>query len=510
MPTPQTRRSERDRALDRTVAVALLLGLLAFYFSIQAGVFISWDGKVMAGVGRNLWQHASLHTFQGSFGINPSWHPGVPEGWSKYGIGVSLLTVPLWALQLHFAPNELGFVTFTNALVMALTGAVVYLCGVELDWDRTVAVYTTLIFGLLTMAPIYSTELFSEPSLTLAVVVVLLGLLRWERARPGGPLLVGIGLSVAVLFRSDAYATVAIPTLLLVPAFVPLHRLAKSWRGWLPALGGPLCIATGWTLAYNAMRFGSPFQFSYPGEGFTFPFGDGLYRQLMSPGKGFFWYNPILIAGVVGVALLFRRRRGAALAIIVLCLVRPLFYAKWWAPEGGAFWGPRFLLPACALLAFGVGELIVWTRSRARRPRIAIRGAVVCLAVLSGIITVISLWVPWEQQSFQINNPTTLPTNAALAHVEVSRRVDRTFNTWAESPIHYNLTHLTAAHRRGEGWKGGVSAPGMASVGMAITFFFFAWWAARRRPRAPTASLVAVSGGTVAPERPRQADPGPR
>lgn len=507
-----TRRSEHDVALDRTVAIAVLLALFALYFSIQGGSLISWDGKVMAGVGRNIWEHASLRTFQGSFGVDTGWRPGDPEGWAAYNIGVSVVTVPLWALQLTFAPDRVGFVTLANALVTALAGAVVYLCGIELDWDRTVAVCSALIFGLLTMAVLYSTELFSESGVTLAVIVVLLGLLRWGHAKPEGPLLVGIGVSLAVLFRSDSYAMVVLPAFLLVPAFVPLRRLAESWRHWLPALGWPLGIVTGWTLAFNAVRFGSPLILSYGGVGFTTSFGDGLYRQLLSPGKGFFWYNPILIPALVGVVLLFRRRRAAALAVIVLSLVRAVFYAKWVTPDGSIAWGPRFLLPACALLALGVGELIAWSRSRARRPRIVIRGSIIFLAVVSGIVTVASLWVPYEQQWNRTSDPTTLSASPELATAEIERRQERMYNTWAQSPIRYNLTHLASARRTFfsvgfplRWWQGGPSVPGVVSLGGAVAFLSFAWWAARRRSRPSLTSFVATQS-TPAPRRRRHPD----
>ncbi len=223
-------RTERQVALDRTIVVAIVLGLFAFYVSIQAGVLVSRDAKTMASVGRNLWQHASLHRYL----------PGHRKLWSPYGIGVSLMTVPLWALQLHLAPHGQGWVSSGNAVITAVTGGFLYRCGVEAGWRRSVAVITVLVFGLLTMAPMYSTEMFSEPGVTLGIVVTLLGLLLWSRRSEHGPWLVGAGLSLAVLFRTDSFVTVVIPCLVLVPLFVPPRELRSTARRWLaPVAAAP-------------------------------------------------------------------------------------------------------------------------------------------------------------------------------------------------------------------------------------------------------------------------------
>jgi hypothetical protein len=468
-------RTQRQVALDRTVVDAVVVGLFAFYFSVQAGVLVSRDGKAMASVGRNLVQSGSLHRYV----------PGHPNLWSPYGIGVSLVTAPLWVIQLHVAPHGHAWVTCTNAIITALTGGLLYLCGIELGWRRTVSVIGALIFGLLTMAPLYSTELFSEPGVTLAIIVSLLGLLRWERHAARAPWLVGAGLAMGVLFRSDTYVTVVVPTLSLVPLFVSRDELRATWRRWLPPIAGPLVLVTAWTLAYNAIRFGSVFVTSYGGVGFTNPFLDGVFRQVLSPGKGFFWYNPILLVGLLGVVLLYRRRRNAAIAIVALSVVRVLLYAKWPFPDGSVAWGPRFLLPVCALLALAVGESLSWSRSLASGPRRVVRGVTVALAALSALVTLLSLWVPYEQQHQEFTNPSTLPTSGALAKAEILRRQALTFNTWTYSPLQYALTHLTHASRLGVGfplwfWRGGYFPPGLVALLAAIAALSFAWWAARR------------------------------
>ncbi len=456
---------------------AIVLGLFAFYVSIQAGVLVSRDAKTMASVGRNLWQHASLHRYL----------PGHRKLWSPYGIGVSLMTVPLWAVQLRLAPHGQGWVSSGNAVITAVTGGFLYRCGVEVGWRRTVAVLTVLVFGLLTMAPMYSTEMFSEPGVTLGIVVALLGLLLWSRRSRHGPWLVGAGLSVAVLFRTDSFATVVLPCLVLVPLFVPPRELRATARRWLAPVAVPLLVVSAWTLGYNQVRFRKAFVTSYGKVSFTNPLPDGVYRQVLSPGKGFFWYDPILIVGLVGVVLLYRRRRALAIAIAVLSVVRVLVFAKWPFPDGSVAWGPRFLVPLCALLSLGVGEAIARSGNLPRGRRLWARGVIVVLGAAGAFVNVLSLWVPYEQQHRDYTAPNTLPTDHALALVEIQRRQALTFNRWSHSPLHYAVTHLAHASRGDVGfplrwWQGGWSVPGITALAVAVGALSFALRAASREP----------------------------
>jgi 4-amino-4-deoxy-L-arabinose transferase-like glycosyltransferase len=238
---PSSRRANPDLALT----VLVFLGLFAWFWAIQRGEFVSYDGRIMAGVARNLWERGSLRPFGDSFGTGLHLH------WAPYGIAMSLLMAPLWGLQLDRDPQ--GAFWLTSPILTALTGALLYRIGHALGWRRTTAVIAAVAFGLLTMAAVYSTELFSEPAVTLGVVVVVLGLLRWRDDAATGPWLVGSGIAFTILARFDSVVLV-LPVLVLVPLFVPLTRLRATWRRWVPALAIPLVLALGWTLYYNNLR----------------------------------------------------------------------------------------------------------------------------------------------------------------------------------------------------------------------------------------------------------------
>ncbi|HEY5013105.1 MAG TPA: hypothetical protein VIK61_10425 [Acidimicrobiia bacterium] len=378
----------RRHAGDRLVLCLLGLGVTAAYLAFERGSLGAWDGRSMASVARNLLEHHSLKQCCNAFGAFP-----LDRGpYSKFAIGFSLVLVPFWFVQLHVDPNGALWLGVANPLLLAAATVVIAKVGLLLGWRRPTAVLAALAFAFATMAPVYSTEFFAEPGVTFAVMLVILGLVLWPSVPQRGALAVGAGVMTAILFRFDSVLLVA-PTALCAPLFHSRRALATTWKRVALPLGLPIAIAIAWTLFYNQLRFGHAFQFGYSGvydrAGFSTPLLRGTALLLVSPGQSFFLYAPVLLAALPGVVWLARRRSHVAAAIVLLCVLRVLFFARWWTPAGGDGWGPRFLLPLCALLAVGLGETLEHVRllhglrkwsavsvisgSRGREPRRAVR-----------------------------------------------------------------------------------------------------------------------------------------
>src|SRR3954467_2887437 len=85
-------------APTRRLAALLFVGLMAFYVATQYGVMQSWDGRVNAGVAKNMWEHQRLEKFGNSFGVVDA----NPTRYSKYGIGISVVLAPMW----QFDPQQ--------------------------------------------------------------------------------------------------------------------------------------------------------------------------------------------------------------------------------------------------------------------------------------------------------------------------------------------------------------------------------------------------------------------
>ena len=386
---------------------------------------------------------------------------------------MSIVLIPFWAIQKAVDRNHGYWLTVAAPLITATTGVVVYRIGVTLGWHRVSSVIAALSFGLLTMAPAYTIELYNEPAVALSLVIALLGLLRMEAGRKSGPWLLGVSVAVACLFRYESFLLV-VPIIAAVPLFVRRDRLRRHWRRWLSPILAPTTLAVAWTLWYNAYRDGDPFGFT-PGGPFSTHLLDGLQRQLLSTGKGFFWYNPILVAAIPGTYLLWRRKRGVAVIIVALFLARALYFARYWNPDGSVAWGPRYLMPMCPLLALGVGEVVERTKTMARRLRVRIRLGLGALALAGALVTLSSLWVPYTY-SWAFVSYVPHKGQMTVAQVKAIQRhqASRQNNQWRWSPILLNLKHLSgpsfccSARFPLRWWRGGPSAVGTTSLLVAL------------------------------------------
>ncbi len=307
---------------DVVLAGLVVVALFAFFLAIQRGEYASYDGRIMAGVTRNLWEHGRLQSFGPLFPDGP-----LAEVYSQYGVGQSLLLLPFYGLQRLDSADGAQWMTLANPIVLACCGACLYVIGISIRLRRSTSIGMAFAFGTLTMAPLYSTELFAEPAVTLGTLGVVLGLVRWRSQCATGPWLVGVGTAFSVLFRVDALLLVGAAAL-AIPMFVPWRRLCATWKQWLPAVALPVATVGLWQGYYNNLRYGAPLRDSYSGVSFDNPMLNGLGRQLLSPGKGFFWYNTILLAALPGLVWLWRRDRSLTMLLVGIAVLRVSFVAR--------------------------------------------------------------------------------------------------------------------------------------------------------------------------------------
>ena len=359
---------------DHRLALGLLAVLFSVYLLTFSGIYHSSDEMSMLAVTdslarRGAWDIELLRWMgeqQGSFGSDGRLY-------SHKGIGTSLAALPhYWlALRSHLLPN-VQTAMLTNGLTTALTGALVYLLLRRLRYGSGSSLLAALAFGLATMAWPYARTLFSESLAGLGLMLSFYFLVRFrDRQDPASPLWAGAGLGLALLARlNNAIVAPFLGLLLLVYLY---RRHGRHWRRWV----GPVILyllpvvaalaITGW---YSWLRFGSPLATGYtPGQRFSAPFLEGLYGLTFSPGKGLFWYNPILLGALVAWPALLRRHRAEALVVAAVVLGTLAFYAPWYLWWAGHAWGPRFLV---AILPFAAVALAPALEAASRRRALAL------------------------------------------------------------------------------------------------------------------------------------------
>ncbi len=336
----------------------LSLFLFVLYLVSYAGVLHSVDELSGLTVTETLLIEGKWHTNAMAWDQNrtpPQNALGIDGNlYSKKGVGVSLVALPLFALGRALPTvGAVQFALLTNAFLTAITVYLFYQVTITLAFKPTTAVLGALALGLATPLWPYTRTLFSESLAALGLCLALLGTLRYRVAlrtrEPIRPLVtLSCGLAILVLARS-ANAILAAPILIYLVYIRgqqrPQVRLLPCYRALLAfalPFGGALLL----TVVYNYVRFHTWLTFPLePFERFSAPLATGLIGLLLSPGKGLFWYMPVIILIFFGVRDWRPSSRVAEyLLAAALSVITILFYAKWYDWTGGRAWGPRMIV----------------------------------------------------------------------------------------------------------------------------------------------------------------------
>lgn len=436
-PTSPSELSTRDR-----YAAFLIVGLLfACYLLTYTGVIQSSDGLAMFTTAESMVRREALDSNQilwmdvqqGSFG---------PDGnlYNRKGLGLTLLALPLvWLARLWPSVGLVQAALLLNPLLTAWTGGLIYRTGRRLEWSRTTATVTALAFGLATLAWPYTQTFFSDSLSAWGLFAAFYCMLAFRSSGLKRYLLLG-GIAWGLAYLSRVVNLLTLPIYLAALAFVigrwRYERVQDIVRD-LPALFGynwrpfasfliPVVGAGVLSLWWNWARFGSIWSTGYlESEQFNGVWLAGIVGLLFSPGRGIFFYSPILLLAFPG-ALWFRRYRpwilGMFSTIIVLYVV---VYGKWYMWHGGFSWGPRFIVPTLPFLAVLAGPAFLWVLDAERRTALHHVAAigVAALCGLSVLVQLLGLAVPFS-----------LVQNLLAEQVE-PLFAPETFTQWRYSPL---------------------------------------------------------------------------
>jgi len=252
-------------------------------------------------------------------------------------------------------------VTSSSATFAALAAALAFWIFCGLGIDIKTATVAALMLALGTPLFAYSAWFFSEPlaaALLLGTALVLFT--GGEPCSTGLAALAGVLLGVTVWVRPSHI--IAVPVFFLA---LLIRDREKSIRAAI-TLAGVVVIFGGAYLLRNQIYFGNPLDFGYPqvAEGgkhlnsFETPLATGLYGFLLSPGKSVFLFVPLVLLAIPGVFRLAKRNVGLAIVAGGTPLIYLLFFARYTQWEGGYCVGPRYLVPAIALLCLGLGPVL--------------------------------------------------------------------------------------------------------------------------------------------------------
>jgi hypothetical protein len=288
-----------------------------------------------------------------------------------YEVGQPLVAVPFYWLaaataaivnvppELHtlFLKAALGLF---NALVGALIAVLVFALSRRLGYSLRTSLILTVAVCISTALFPYFKSFFREPLLTLYLVGGCYFLLRWrqEPEQIKWSFLVGVCSGLGFLTKMSFALNV------VLFFFYILYVTKKEKKTFVPTFRPklfaivPIIASAIVYFLYNYFRFGNIFEHGYKGgTSFPIPLYVGLFGLLLSPGKGLFFFAPVVAAGVSKMKQLKEKFSSDVFLWIALVVVNLMLHAKYIAWGGDGSWGPRYLLPLLPLLVLPAGEI---------------------------------------------------------------------------------------------------------------------------------------------------------
>lgn len=301
--------------------------------------------------------------------------------------GVSFLAIPFYYLGKEFGFSQL-VTFFANDIYAALNIYLIYLISRQFKAGKIYSLISGLIFAFATSALAYSNTLTQHHLSVLLILAALLTALAKRNFVNNFLLGVLIGAGVLVdipnafmiapigiyafskhfsvfseggktrLKINPFFAAIIIGLIPLASLFAWYnYQTLGSYTKLAQSIGRTDYFATEDIKEINRKQVVDP-KSSPP----LLPFItraqlNGFFILLFSNERGIFYYNPVVIFGMIGLILAFKNRNNADLVVLIfsVVLVNILLYSMFGDPWGGWSFGPRYLIPATALLCTGIG-----------------------------------------------------------------------------------------------------------------------------------------------------------
>ena len=241
---------------------------------------------------------------------------------------------------------------------LAALGGVAFFALLRRELGVPIALVSTYAMFLGSLTFPYATSMFAHGGTVGLLCVALWAALGHDSRRHD--YIAGLFAGLAVASEYPAVIPCAALTLYLTHVNVP-----RAWRFAVATLPGAILI-----LVKNFLVSGSPFRLGYGSNpafpqitagnafGFNLPDPQAMSGLLWGEYRGLFFWCPVLLMAIPGLAILYRRRPPVAWLIAMVFGFILLQVSSFYSWHGGSAVGPRYLTPALPFLglaaAYGI------------------------------------------------------------------------------------------------------------------------------------------------------------
>lgn len=418
------------------------------------------------------------------------------RGYSWFGIGSVLLSLPLYMLGKILGVQPCNLVMLLNPLFSVATVSLVFLFTLYLGYSRRSSVLVSILYGFGTLALYYAKDSGDHALETFFILLSFFGMHRFlVSGRTGYVLVSGASFGMAFLTRGNS--------ILIVPPLLLMLLLSRVERNDAPKVSGliaggivPFCCAMipfvflfFW---YNNYRFGSPFESGYAlmanRLGIDFfsgtPLFTGLAGLLASPGKGLFYYSPVTVLFFFSIRSFWKNHPAIASGFACAIMMFLLFYARniYW--HGDWAWGPRYLLALTPFFVMPIAELLdgrSWLKRRWGR------AAVYSLLVCGIVIQLLGISVSVPEYFRYLHSVRKVPFTVVegAGARPIVEPLPETYFSWKLSPIlgHAEMLYSILSTSANDRYD---------PAGMRGSDVFDYWWTRRYYAEKSTVGLFPV------------------
>ena len=312
---------------------------------------------------------------------------------SLFAPGLSILIIPGYLLGKYFGASVVG-VFAVIALFALFNALLIRAIAIRLKTNPWAANLAAVTFLFATPGFAYGVSLYQHQISTFVILFSIYALMRWDNLWSVALVWFLAAVSIVTDYPNVVLmlpiAIYALTRIIIVKSELSGLQVRLRSIGALTFLTAVLPLAL--FLWFNEASFGNPLQLSatvtrvqeinnqgLPAQPKVSQFADvpsvavlnhnktavgffktrnllnGFYEHFISPDRGIIRFTPVILLGIFGLILMFRQDLSFAKLFLAVTGLDLLLYSMWGDPYGGWAFGSRYLIPAYALLAVGLG-----------------------------------------------------------------------------------------------------------------------------------------------------------